>query len=145
MCITALVFACQISYAQTLSGTASFYAQKFNGRKMANGSTFNNAGNTCACNKLPLGTRVLVTNIRNGKSIELTVTDRLAANNKRIVDVTVAAAKSLGFYNAGLTKVKVEVLSGKKKEKLKPIIDTVIDSMKYDIHDTAMELPKLVK
>jgi rare lipoprotein A len=131
-----------VCIAQTMSGTASFYAQKFNGRRMANGGTFSNSGSTCACNRLPLGTRVLVTNIKNGKTVELTVTDRLAANNKRVVDVTAAAAKTLGFYSAGLTKVSVEVLGRKKKEE--PIIEDlpIIDSAHVDMHDTGMQMPK---
>ncbi len=95
------------------TGTASYYATKFEGKKTATGAKFSNQGLTCACNKLPLGSKVKVTNIKNNKSIILTVNDRLSANNKRAVDVTVKAAKELGFYNAGLTKVKVEVVEKK--------------------------------
>jgi rare lipoprotein A len=134
-----------VCMAQTMSGTASFYAQKFNGRRMANGGTFSNSGSTCACNRLPLGTRVLVTNIKNGKSVELTVTDRLAANNKRVVDVTAAAAKTLGFYSAGLTKVTVEVLGRKKKEEAVNEVLPEIDSAGFDLKDTAMQVPKRIR
>jgi rare lipoprotein A len=140
-----LLFFCAINFiciAQTMSGTASFYAQKFNGRRMANGGTFSNSGSTCACNRLPLGTRVLVTNIKNGKTLELVVTDRLAANNKRVVDVTASAAKTLGFYSAGLTKVKVEVLGGKKKEEVVSEVLPEIDSAHIDFKDTAMLMKK---
>jgi rare lipoprotein A len=134
-----------VCMAQTMSGTASFYAQKFNGRRMANGGTFSNSGSTCACNRLPLGTRVLVTNIKNGKTVELTVTDRLAANNKRVVDVTAAAAKTLGFYSAGLTKVTVEVLGRKKKEEMVNDVLPAIDSAGFDVRDTAMLVPKRIR
>jgi rare lipoprotein A len=58
-----------------------------------------------------------VTNLKNGKSVTLKVTDRLAANNKRLVDLTQRAARDLGFYNAGLTQVSVEVIGKKKSEK----------------------------
>jgi rare lipoprotein A len=135
--------------AQTLTGTASFYAAKFNGRKTATGAIFSNNAMTCACNKLPLGTRVRVTNLKNGKSVELTVTDRLAANNRRVADLTQRAAKELGFYSAGLTKVKVEVLPKKKAAVTPPVVveiakDTVIPSTPYDLHDTAM-LQRVIK
>jgi rare lipoprotein A len=63
---------------------------------------------------LPLGTWVKVTNLRNGKSVVVKVNDRLHPKMKRIVDLTSAAAKKLGYTSAGLTRVKVEVI-GKKK------------------------------
>jgi rare lipoprotein A len=123
LCILYLHLAYFNLIAQSLTGTASYYANKFNGKRAANGKIFNNNGLTCACNKLPLGTIVIVTNLSNGKSITVTVTDRLAARNRRLVDLTQYAAKQLGFYNKGLTKVSIQVVS-KKKEKLtlNPII-----------------------
>lgn len=104
---------CMAQTGKTFSGTASFYAQKFQGRKTATGEIFNNNGMTCACNQVKLGSMVRVTNLKNNKSVVLKVTDRLAASNHRAVDVTVKAAKELGFYEAGLTKVKVEVVEKK--------------------------------
>ncbi|MEN9568920.1 MAG: hypothetical protein RL172_151 [Bacteroidota bacterium] len=95
-------------------GQASFYSNKFNGRKTANGEIFSQQKMTCACNVLPLGTWVKVTNLRNGKSVVVKVNDRLHPKMKRIVDLTSAAAKKLGYTSAGLTRVKVEVI-GKKK------------------------------
>jgi len=92
-------------------GTASYYANKFNGRKTANGEIFNNNDFTAAHNKLPLGTYVKVTNLRNHKWVIVRITDRLHYANKRVVDLTQAAAKRLGFYYRGLTKVKVEVVN----------------------------------
>jgi rare lipoprotein A len=109
-----LLLVCIIStkliLAQTFTGAASYYATKFNGRKTASGEVFSNSNMTCACNKVKLGTKVKVTNLKNNKSVILKVNDRLAANNKRAVDVTTAAAKELGFYKNGLCKVKVEVV-----------------------------------
>ncbi len=94
-------------------GVASFYANKFVGRKTANGEIFNQQKFTAAHNSLPLGTFIRVTNLRNGKTVVVKVNDRLHHRNKRLVDLTYAAAKKLGFIKSGLTKVKVEVL-GKK-------------------------------
>jgi rare lipoprotein A len=94
-------------------GVASFYANKFSGRKTANGEIFNQQKFTAAHNSLPLGTYIRVTNLRNGKTVVVKVNDRLHHRNKRLVDLTYAAAKKLGFVKNGITKVKVEVL-GKK-------------------------------
>jgi rare lipoprotein A len=65
---------------------------------------------TCACNVLPLGTWLKVTNMRNGKSVIVKVNDRLHPKMRRLVDLTRAAAQKLSYINSGLTRVKVEVL-----------------------------------
>lgn len=92
-------------------GVASYYAQKFHGRQTASGEIFDNNAMTAAHNTLPLGTMIKVTNIRNNRWVVVRVTDRLHAANRRIVDLTQAAAKQLGFIHWGITKVKVEVVS----------------------------------
>jgi rare lipoprotein A len=94
-------------------GVASFYSNKFNGRKTANGEIFSQKKFTGAHNSLPLGTYVRVTNLRNKKTVVVKINDRLHHRNKRLIDLTKAAAQKLGFVNSGLTKVKLEVL-GKK-------------------------------
>lgn len=66
---------------------------------------------TCAHRKLPLGTRIRVTNLLNAKTLDLKVTDRGPAVPNRVLDVSMAAAKRLGFLNAGLTPVRIQVLS----------------------------------
>lgn len=97
-------------------GQASFYSNKFNGRQTANGEIFSQKKMTCACNVLAIGTWIKVTNLRNGKFGIVKVNDRLHPSMKRLVDLTSAAAKQLGFVSAGLTRVKVEVLGKKKPE-----------------------------
>ena len=94
-------------------GTASFYAGKFQGRKTAIGEPYDQNKMTCAHNSLPLGTWIKVTNLRNHKSVYVRVTDRLHHKNKRLVDLSRAAAAKLGYLKRGLTRVKVEVLSKK--------------------------------
>ncbi len=94
-------------------GMASFYSNKFNGRKTANGEIFNNQKLTAAHNTLPLGIYVRVTNLRNGRTVIVKINDRLHHRNKRIIDLSRAAATKLGFIKSGLTRVKIEVL-GKK-------------------------------
>lgn len=93
------------------TGIASYYAQKFHGRTTASGEVFDNTAMTAAHNTLPLGTFIKVTNIRNNRWVIVKVTDRLHAANRRIVDLTQAAAKKLGFIHWGLTRVRVEVVS----------------------------------
>ena len=97
-----------------LYGTASFYADKFNGRQTANGEIFSQQKMTAACNVLPLGTWIRVTNLRNGRVVVVKVNDRLHARMTRVVDLSKTAARMLGYTGGGLTKVKVEPL-GKKK------------------------------
>jgi len=95
-------------------GIASYYAEKFNGRKTANGEIYDSKKFSAACNILPLGTWIRVTNLRNKKTVILKTNDRLHVRMKRIVDLSRAAAEKLGYTQRGLTQVKVEVL-GKKK------------------------------
>jgi rare lipoprotein A len=100
--------------SKILYGTASFYANKFDGKKTANGEIFSQKKLTAACNVLPLGTWVKVTNMRNGKTVVVKTNDRLHPSMKRILDLSKAAAIKLGYIASGLTRVKVEVL-GKKQ------------------------------
>ena len=98
---------------KVLYGTASFYANKFEGRQTANGEIFTQKKMTAACNVLPLGTWIKVTNLRNGRSVVVRVNDRLHYRMKRVVDLSTIAAKQIG-HRDGLTRVKVEVLDKKK-------------------------------
>jgi rare lipoprotein A len=97
-----------------LYGTASYYANKFEGRQTANGEIFSQQKMTAACNVLPLGIWIKVTNLHNGQSVVVKINDRLHYKNKRLVDLSKIAAKKIGYTGRGLTKVKVEPL-GKKQ------------------------------
>jgi rare lipoprotein A len=94
-------------------GQASFYSNKFNGRRTANGETFDQKKLTCACNVLPLGTWIKVTNLKNNRSAIVKVNDRIHPKMKRIVDLSKAAAQKLGYVSNGLTRVKVELVDKK--------------------------------
>jgi rare lipoprotein A len=96
-----------------LYGQASYYASKFEGRKTANGEIFRHSKMTAACNVLPLGTWIKVTNLKNGKWVVVKTNDRLHTKTRRLVDLTRTAAQKLGFIKNGLTRVKVEVLKKK--------------------------------
>jgi rare lipoprotein A len=91
-------------------GIASYYADKFNGRPTANGEIYDHKKFTAACNVLPLGTWIRVTNLKNDKSVIVKTNDRLHARMKRIVDLSKSAAEKLGYTGRGLAQVKVEVI-----------------------------------
>lgn len=93
-----------------LYGVASYYAKKFNGRKMNNGDIYRAEKFTAACNVLPLNTWIKVTNLRNNRSVIVKIKDRMNHKNKRLVDLSYAAAKKLGYLSKGLTRVKVQVV-----------------------------------
>ncbi len=87
-------------------GKASWYGGDFNGRKTANGETYDMYAMTCAHRTLPLGSWVRVTNLNNRRSTILRVNDRGPMPMNRIVDLSYAAAKRLGVE--GLAKVRIE-------------------------------------
>jgi rare lipoprotein A len=96
-------------------GDATYYADKFDGRRTASGIVFRNAQLYAAHREYPFGTVVRVTNLRNERSVVLRVVDRgpngSAANKRRtIIDVSQRAASELGFMHAGRVAVRVEVL-----------------------------------
>ena len=95
----------------TEKGTASFYSVRTNrGVRTASGKPLCDHTLTAAHRKLPFGTPVRITNVKNGKSVVVTITDRGPFVRGRLIDVSVAAAKELDFVNRGLVPVKVEVL-----------------------------------
>jgi len=91
-------------------GTASYYAKKFNGRRTRNDEIYNSTKYTAACNVLPLGTWIKVTNLHNHKTVIVRINDTMNPKNKRLVDLSGIAANDLGFLERGLTRVKIEVL-----------------------------------
>lgn len=95
-------------------GVASYYADKFEGRRTANGEVFSQNKMTAAHNALPLGTWIRVTNLRNGRQAVVKVNDRLHHRNRRLVDLSKATARELGYLQRGVTTVKVEVLGRRK-------------------------------
>ena len=92
------------------TGVASWYGPAFHGRPTANGERFDMNGVTAAHPTLPLPSRVRVTNLENGRQLELRVNDRGPFVNGRIIDLSRRAAQLLGFKRQGLTKVRVQYL-----------------------------------
>ncbi len=105
----------QCTNAQTEMGMASYYSDKFQGSKTASGEKYDKNLLTAAHKTLPFGTRIRVTNQKNNKSVEVTVNDRGPFVKGFIVDLSRKAAKVIDMELDGIVKVKLEVLSRKKK------------------------------
>ena len=93
---------------RTETGMASFYANKHNGKKTASGERYQSSKLTAAHKTLPFGTMVKVTNLSNGKTVEVRINDRGPFARGRIIDLSRSAAKQIDMINAGVTKVKLE-------------------------------------
>jgi len=95
----------------TITGTASFYAHHFHGHKTASGEIYDENDLTAAHRTLPFGTQVRVTNLKNDRSVVVTVNDRGPHNRHRVIDVSRHAADLLGFVSSGTTRVRLEVIA----------------------------------
>jgi rare lipoprotein A len=91
-------------------GLASYYADKYQGRKTANGEIFDTAKLTAAHKTLPFGTRVRVTNLDNGRSVDVRINDRGPYVAGRVIDLSPAAARKLDMLRAGVVRVKLDIL-----------------------------------
>ena len=97
---------------RTLRGKATYYGDKFHGRKTASGERFSQRRMTAAHRSLPFGTRVRVTNLSNGRSVIVRINDRgpFGRDRSRVIDLSKAAARELDFMKSGWARVKIEVL-----------------------------------
>lgn len=101
------------SYSET--GNASWYGDKFHGKSTANGETFDMNALTAAHPTLPMPSMVRVTNLENGRQIDLRINDRGPFVSGRIIDVSKQAARSLGFLNKGTAMVRVDILEAESR------------------------------
>jgi peptidoglycan lytic transglycosylase len=92
-------------------GVASWYGPECQGNVTASGALFNQDALTCAHRELPLGTKIKVTNLLNQRTLVLKVNDRGPVPHNRVLDVSMGAAKRLGFFRAGVTPIRIQVLS----------------------------------
>ncbi len=95
---------------EEILGVSSWYGPECRGNATASGEPFDMNGLTAAHLTLPFGTKIRVTNIHNNRSLILRVNDRGPGIPGRLLDVSMAAAKHLGFLGAGLTRVRIEIL-----------------------------------
>ena len=100
-------------------GEASWYGPGFQGQETANGETFDQKEMTAAHPSLPMGTKAKVTNLENGKKVEVRINDRGPYAEDRVIDLSSAAAKKLDMKEDGTTQVKIETKPVKKKRSVK--------------------------
>lgn len=92
-------------------GIASWYADRFHQKRTASGEPYLKDALTAAHRSLPFGTMVHVENLRNGKSVIVKINDRGPFHSGRIIDVSRAAAKELGFIRQGETRVRLTLVN----------------------------------
>lgn len=97
-----------------LIGVASYYGPGFVNQPTANGERFDPREMTAAHRTLPFGTRVRVTNLENGRQVVVRINDRGPYRKGRVIDLSRAAARRLGFVQDGVTNVRIEVLKDKR-------------------------------
>lgn len=114
-----LASSCTLAHAKaanpkTLSdkqvGIASYYSDKFQGRRTASGERYDKDRLTAVHPRLPFGTIIRVTNLLNDRTVEVKVNDRFGSRRGRMLDLSKRAARELGFLGAGLAQVKLEVV-----------------------------------
>ena len=117
LALAALLFAAPATSAVAGKncGHASWYA--LDGRTTANGERMSSKVMTAAHKFLPFGTKVRVTNLRNGKSVVVRINDRGPFISGRVIDVTRAAARRLGFRSTGVARVALKVVGGAGRHK----------------------------
>lgn len=110
---------------------ASYYSDKFNGRKTASGERFDNKKLTAAHKKLPFGTNVKVTNPKTGKSVIVRINDRGPFIKNRVLDLSKAAFEKLGDLKQGVMLVHYEIIKEEEKpaetEKIEENTETTIE------------------
>jgi rare lipoprotein A len=100
----------KVDYEYNETGIASWYGPNFHGKSTANGEIYDQNAMTAAHKTLPMPTVVRVTNLENGRSIEVRINDRGPFKNNRVIDLTRRGAQLLGFESQGTARVRVQVM-----------------------------------
>src|SRR5437773_10240357 len=124
-------------------GVASWYGPGFHGNRTANGEIYDQYELTAAHPSLPLGTRVMVTNLSNGRSVDVRINDRGPFVDGRAIDLSYAAARTIALVGPGTGRVRIEVL-GKAPPpavRLLPAPARVVPTSSYTIEVAALADP----
>jgi rare lipoprotein A len=97
--------------SSAMSGQASWYGRPHHGRRTSSGEAYDMNKLTAAHRTLPLGTRVLVTNLDNGRTVEVRINDRGPFRRNRVLDLSYAAAQQLGAIGEGVIPVTLEIVT----------------------------------
>ncbi len=122
-------------------GMASWYGETFQGRPTANGEVFDMHALTAAHPTLPMPTRALVTNLENGRSVEVRINDRGPFKRDRIIDLSMRAAQELGFFLQGTARVRVQMLG---RAPLGPMAEVAPDAVAPMIVPASGQIPRPV-
>jgi rare lipoprotein A len=118
LCAAGLLASCarmappSMAGGHALSGVASWYGEDFHGRRTSNREIYNMYDMTAAHKTLPFGTRVMVTNLTNGRSVSVRINDRGPFVGERIIDLSYAAAQMIDMVGPGTASVRVDILGG---------------------------------
>lgn len=110
ICLSAGILLCLCSCARkiTETGKASYYADKFEGRRTASGEIFRQNNMTAAHRTLAFGTKVKVINLANGRSVKVRINDRGPYAQGRVIDLSKKAARKLGIISTGVAPVEIQ-------------------------------------
>jgi rare lipoprotein A len=144
---------CSISFIEEeYYGSASYYADKFQGKKTSSGELYDKNEYTCAHRTLPFGTLLEVTNLANDSTVIVKVNDRGPYSKSRLIDVSKAAAIDLDMIRGGVIKVKIEVLPEDYEapadtvyldpEMVIPATDVILEDEEEDFFIHKLSLPK---
>ena len=107
-----VILTCSFVYQTSIqTGTASYYHNKFEGRKTSSGEVFRQDSLTAAHKNLPFGTILLVKNVKNDSTVVVKVNDRLSQSSSHIIDLSLKAAQKLNFVRNGITTVTLEKIN----------------------------------
>ncbi|MBR6081068.1 MAG: septal ring lytic transglycosylase RlpA family protein [Treponema sp.] len=130
-------------YVYKSEAVASYYADKFHGRKTSNGETFNMYALTAAHKTLPFNTKVVVTNLSNGKNVTVRINDRGPFIAGREIDLSKAAAEKLDMIKSGTAKVKITIIDAKiQNSSSSPYLKQENKSKTWDIQLGAFSVRK---
>ena len=124
-------------------GMASWYGNKFHGRKTSNGETYSMYGMTAAHKTLPIPAYVRVTNLANGRQIIVRVNDRGPFHGGRIIDLSYAGAKKLGYHQHGTARVRVDVIDPADFQRNSVSVPTVSEAGDRPVFPQALLSPPL--
>src|SRR5262245_10855995 len=123
------------------TGIASWYGPGFHGKTTASGEIYNQHDLTAAHQTLPLGTRVMVTNLENGSATEVMINDRGPFAKNRIIDLSYAAAQSIDMIGPGTALVRVDVMSSPTPlQSIRPSLDYTLQLGSFAQLENAREL-----
>lgn len=124
--------------AQKISGNATYYGNRWHGRRTSSGEAYHKDSLTCAHRTLPFGTQLRVTNPKNGKEVIVRVTDRGPFRRNAIIDLSMAAAKKIDMVRDGIAYVEAVAISGPTNTAPDDAPSILPEFKLYDLHNGSL-------